>query len=228
MLRCVAMKKENLKRIVLTALFAAIAFLFTFIFKFKVSFLTFDLKDAVIAILSLVLGPLYGVLAVGIVAFLEFISISDTGPYGLIMNFISSATFSFAIGLIYKYKRTFAGAILAAVAAAFTTTAVMMVANYFITPLYMTGVSRSDVVALIPKLLLPFNLAKTTINSAATILIYKPVTSALRKVGLLNKKESVSKTYTVKSIVLYVVSLIIIVLAILFILFVLKGGFEIL
>ena len=37
---------------------------------------------------------------------------------------------------------------------------VMLLWNYLITPLYMTGFSRADVAALLPTLFLPFNLAK--------------------------------------------------------------------
>ena len=220
------MKSENLKKIVLTATFAAIAFLFTFIFKFKVGFLTFDFKDTIISVISLVLGPLYGLTAVALVTFLEFVSISDTGPYGLIMNFISSGAFALLIGGIYKYRRTFTGAILASVVSVLGVTAVMMCANLLITPYYM-GVSRSEVSAMIPTLLLPFNLAKTTVNAAATLLIYKPVTTALRRVGLVAKKENNVKMFNKKSVILYIVSAVVIILAVLFIIFVLNGGFEI-
>ncbi len=220
------MKNKNLKKIILTATFAAIAFLFTFIFKFKVGFLTFDFKDAVISVISLVFGPIYGLTAVGIVAFLEFVSISDTGPYGLIMNFISSGAFALIIGGIYKYRRTFSGAIIASITAALGVTAVMMAANLLITPYYM-GVTRGEVAAMIPTLLLPFNLAKTIINAAATLIIYKPVTTALRRVGLISKKENAVKFLNKKAIILYVVSAIVILLAVLFIIFVLNGGFKI-
>ena len=67
----------------------ALAYICVFILKFKVGFLTFDFKDAVISIISFLYGPLYGVFSAGIVAFMEFITISDTGAYGLIMNFLS-------------------------------------------------------------------------------------------------------------------------------------------
>ena len=36
----------------------------------------------------------------------------------------------------------------------------MLLWNYLITPLYMTGYSRADVAGLLPTLFLPFNLAK--------------------------------------------------------------------
>ncbi|MDD6478954.1 MAG: ECF transporter S component [Oscillospiraceae bacterium] len=219
------MKNENLKRIIIAAVFSAIAFLLTFVFKFKVMFLTFDFKDAVIAVVSLALGPLYGVASAALVAFLEFLSISDTGPYGLLMNFISSGTFAFVIGSIYKQKRTFSGAILSASVSALSVTAIMMVANYFITPLYM-GVSSADVAKMIPTLLLPFNLAKTVINAASTLIIYKPVTKALRRVGLMKKTETQQSSNKLKTVVLYIVSLAVIILTVLFIFFVLNGGFE--
>ena len=219
------MKNENLKKIIITAAFSAIAFLLTFVFKFKVMFLTFDFKDAVIAVVSLALGPLYGVASAALVAFLEFLSISDTGPYGLLMNFISSGTFAFVIGSIYKQKRTFSGAILSAIVTALSVTAIMMVANYFITPLYM-GVSSADVAKMIPTLLLPFNLAKTVINAATTLIIYKPVTKALKRVGLMKKTETQQSDNKLKTALLYIVSFAVIILTVLFIFFVLNGGFE--
>lgn len=219
------MKNESLKKAVITAVFAAIAFILTFIFRFKVSFLTFDFKDAVLAMVSLMYGPLYGIGAVAIVAFLEFLSVSDTGLYGLIMNFISSGTFALIFGIVYKYKRTFKGAILSVILSVIGVTSVMMVANYFITPYYM-GVSRNDVVALIPTLLLPFNLAKSVINSTATLILYKPVTNALKRMGVIKKSENPVHKYNKKSLVLFVVSAIVFIVAILFVLLYLGGGLE--
>jgi len=221
------MKNNNLNKIVITSVFAAIAFLLTFIFRFKVGFLTFDFKDAVLAMVSLMYGPLYGVVSAAVVAFLEFLSVSDTGLYGLIMNFISSATFTFMFGIVYKYKRTFYGAIASVILSVISVTLVMLIANYFITPYYM-GVSKSDVVALIPSLLLPFNLTKSVINSAATLILYKPVTNALRRVGVLKKREDGNGKITAKSVVLYTSALIIGIICVLLVLYILKGEFELL
>lgn len=219
------MKSENLKKAMITAVFAAIAFLLTFIFRFKVSFLTFDFKDAILAMVSLMYGPLYGISAVAVVTFLEFLSVSDTGLYGLIMNFISSGTFALVFGLVYKYKRTFKGAIASVISSIIAVTFVMMVANFFITPYYM-GVSRSDVVALIPSLLLPFNLAKSVINACATLILYKPVTNALKRVGVLKKKEDTVEKLSLKSVVLFAVAFCLGVAAILFLVLALGGAFE--
>ncbi len=217
---------QNLKKITVTALFCALAFLMTFIFRFKVSFLTFDLKDAIISIVSLLYGPIYGVTCAGVVAFLEFLSVSDTGVYGLIMNFISSSVFALSCGLVYKFQRSFYGAIFAVITAVISVTAVMMVANIFITPFYM-GVDRAEIIGLIPALLLPFNLCKSIINATAVLIIYKPVTNPLKKFGMISTTVPY-KSFGKKSVILILVSTVILLLAVLFIIFEMGGSFSLL
>lgn len=183
---------NNIKKMTVIAVLCAIAYLVSFIFPFKVSFLTFDLKDAIIAIASLMYGPLAGLISSIIVPFLEFITTSETGVYGFIMNFLSSAAFSVTAGFIYKYKRSFSGAIFAMLSAVLAVTAVMLLANLFITPYYIgmtdIGAARSAVVDMIPTLLLPFNLIKSVVNASLTLLIYKPVTAAFARMRLVEKK----------------------------------------
>ena len=77
------------------------------------------------------------------------------------------------------------GALLGMLASVVSMTAVMMVANLIITPFYM-GVSTSDVVQLIPTLLLPFNLTKGIFNASIVILIYKPDSKAIRLAGFVS------------------------------------------
>ena len=218
------MKKNNVKKITVTALFCALAFLMTFIFRFKVGFLTFDMKDAILSVISLLYGPIYGIASAGVVAVLELLSVSDTGLYGLIMNFISSATFALACGSVYKYKRSFSGAIIAVSVSVVSVTAVMMVANIFITPYYM-GVGTADVLALIPTMLLPFNLCKAIINATSLLIIYKPITNALKKTKLVPSSQT-SYKFSKKSALLVVVSLLILILAVLFIIFKMGGSFT--
>ena len=69
------------------------------------------------------------------------------------------------------------------------TTAVMLILNPFIVPLY-SGVTREIVVAMIPTVLLPFNFAKALLNSAVTIMLYKPVLAALSGAGMIKTKTA--------------------------------------
>ena len=221
------MKKTfDTKRLVVISMLCAIAYLCTFFFKFKVAFLTFDFKDAVIAVAALIYGPIYGLISAATVGFLEFVTISDTGVYGLIMNVLASATLALTCGSIYRYKRTFSGAILGACFSVVTVTAIMLLANIFITPFYMTGASRSDVIALIPKLLLPFKLCKSILNAAVTLLLYKPVTGALRRIGLMRTACAAEYRINLKTILLWVCTIVVIVLAVLFLMLDLQGSFE--
>ena len=216
-------KTEN-RKLTVTALFCAMAYLMTFIFHFRVSFLTFDLKDAVLAISALLFGPFYGLISAVTVAVVETLTFGgDTQIYGLIMNIISSGTFVVVCGSIYKYRRTFGGAITGLALSVVAVTAVMMIANIFITPVYM-GLPTKEIIKIIPKLLLPFNLCKSAINASAAAILYKPMTSALRKAKLLGGEKA--PRHTAKSMALVCVSLVIIVLSVLFLILYLEGAFS--
>ena len=210
------MKKEKLVKISVTGVFCALAFIMTAVLRFKVAHLSFDLKDTVIAIISLMFGPLYGVISAGIVAFLEFLSVSDTGFYGLIMNFLSSATFAFIVGIVYKFKRTFLGAIIGVAASVVGVCAVMCIANILITPLYIPTVDTKAVIAMIPTLLLPFNFCKALINASATVALYKPIRGVLKKARIGDFAKESPKTNNNRSVALFVVSIIIIAITVVF------------
>ncbi len=177
--------KIDTKKMVGMAVFSALAFAVTLVVRIPVSFLTFDAKDAVLTIAAFIYGPLSAVIMSLAVALIELVTVSDTAFYGALMNFASSAVFSGTAALVYKYRRTFNGAIAGIYSAVILTTAIMMPMNILITPLYM-GVPRSAVIDLIPPLLLPFNFAKSLMNGAIAMLIYKPIANTLRRARLLD------------------------------------------
>ena len=171
--------RKYLKKNVTVAVLCALALITTIVIRIPVAFLTLDLKDTIITLTALFFGPLAGVGSAIIVPTLELITISDTGIYGFIMNVFASVTFCLPVGLIYKYKRTLKGAVIGLVVSVFSMTACMMIANLFITP-YYTGMNMSGVAALIPTMLLPFNLVKATLNAALVLLLYKPLSRTLK------------------------------------------------
>ena len=180
-----AKRRENLLRMVIVAVFCALAYACQFVFRIHVSFLTFDAKDAVMAIGAMIFGPVWGVVMAFLVAFLESLTLSGTGVYGFIMNFASSAAFTALCAGVYKHKRTMVGAVLGLCTAVLGTTAWMMLLNLIVTPYYMTGGSVKAVAELIPTLLLPFNLTKSLMNAGLVLVLYKPVSLALKKAKIL-------------------------------------------
>ncbi len=208
-------RKYDIRKLTVIAMFSALAYVSMFVFHFPVYFLTFDPKDAVITIGAMFFGPLSGILMSAVVALAELATVSDTGPYGLIMNFISSATFSFVAPLVYKYRRKLSGAVIGLLCSVLAVTSVMMVANLLITPYYM-GVTVGEVLQLIPTLLLPFNLAKSLLNAGLVLLLYKPTTTALRAVKLIDKKatDTATKTKIKNTAVIALTALVIIAVSI--------------
>ena len=79
------------------AMFTAISFIAVLIGRIipnVAGFLSYDPKDAVIAIAGFLLGPMASVFITVIVSFIEMITISSTGPYGMIMNIVSTCAFT--------------------------------------------------------------------------------------------------------------------------------------
>jgi riboflavin transporter FmnP len=199
------------KKIASIAMLSALAFLARLIFKIPVSFLTFDIKDSIIALGGMIFGPISGVVIALLVSLIEMI-ISETGPIGFVMNFISSAAFAGTAALIYKFKRTFNGAIIGLFSAVGVTTAVMLIMNLLLTPIYQS-VPVSVVIDMLPTLFLPFNFAKTLLNASIVMLIYKPVVIALRKARILEGKPMDTK-FGKESVITIVVSAVSLIVAV--------------
>lgn len=209
------MKKVETKKIAISAMLTAVAFLVTFCTSmFKVSgFLSLDLKDAVLSMISLMYGPVYGIISVIVVSLVEFIAISTTGVYGLVMNILSSGVFALVCGLVYKFKRSFSGAILASGLTVVSVTGVMLLANIFITPLYFQMPTQA-VIDMLPTVLLPFNLCKAVLNASIMLLVYKPFTTALKKSGFVKTADNSAFKFNKKSVLLTVVSVLLILAAV--------------
>ncbi len=216
----------HLRRLCAISLFCALAYICVFLIRFKVSFLTFDLKDSVMAIGAMYFGPISAVLMPAIVSLIEFLTIgSDTGVYGLIMNFISSASFCLVSSVIYKFRKNISGAVIALTSAAIVMTGVMMAANLFVTPYYM-GVTMADVRGMIPALLFPFNLIKGVVNASVVMLLYKHFSKALKASGIISLTQSSSTGHSLSKkskIIIEVVSAVVLAVSLLVLFLALKA-----
>lgn len=177
-------KKFDVKRLVLLAVFVALAYTAVSLIRIPaVAFLSYEPKDVIIVMGGLILGPLASLIISFVTAVIEMITISDTGPIGCIMNLLSSACYACTAALVYKHKRTLVGAVTGLALGSVTMVAVMLLWNWLITPLYM-GVDRNAVVGMLVPVFLPFNAVKALLNSALVLCLYKPLITALRKARL--------------------------------------------
>ncbi len=187
--------KMSTKYMVTVAMFCAISFVAVLIGRLVpniAGFLSYDPKDAIVVIAGFILGPAASAVIALIVSFIEMLTISTTGPYGLLMNFISTCAFALPAAWFYKKSHSYKGAVIGlGIGVAFMALC-MVLWNYIVTPFYM-GVSREQVAAMLVPIFLPFNLVKGGINAGLTLLIYKPVVNALRKAKLVEPSKSGQK-----------------------------------
>ncbi len=213
---------SKVKKITTLGMLCAVAYVMMAVSRMLppiVLFLQYDPKDIIITLGGFIFGPLSSALISVVVSLVELVTVSDTGPIGLVMNIISTCTFACTAAIIYKKNRTLQGAVIGLIAGCVFMTAAMLLWNYAITPLYME-IPREEVKALLLPAFLPFNLIKGGLNAAFTLLIYKPVVSALRKAKLIEPAKTSAEKKALPNIAIAVVSVLIIatLIAVIFIL----------
>lgn len=184
-------RSMSTQKIVVAAMLCAISFVATLIGQLVppvAGFLSYDPKDAVVAIAGFIYGPMIAVMITVVESVVEMLTISSTGVYGLIMNVFSTCAFVLPASLLYKKMHNMKGAVIGLLLGMVAMTGCMLLWNYIITPFYM-GMPRSAVAAMLVPVFLPFNLIKSGINTGLTLVLYKPLVTTLRKANLLPKDE---------------------------------------
>jgi riboflavin transporter FmnP len=177
----------------------------------------------------MILGPGAGAVISLLVATLEQITVGDTGFWGWLMDFASTATFSVAAAYIYSKRRNISGVAIALASSVIATVTVMMLCNLLITPIYMK-VELKQVIELLPTLLLPFNLTKSVLNAGLVLALYKPLITACRAVKLVPQKENANgekkSFWSMRSLVFILIAIALISASIVYMIFGLGGHFE--
>lgn len=189
-------QKMSTKYMASVAMFTAVSFIAVLLAKVipnVAGFLSYEPKDAVILIASFIFGPMTGVIISVLVSFIEMITISTTGPYGFLMNVVSTCAFVVPAAWMYKKDHSQKGALIGLGLGVVLMVVAMLAWNYVITPFYM-GVPRETVAGMLATVFLPFNLVKGGINASLTLLLYKPVVGALRRTGLVEPTKSGQKS----------------------------------
>ena len=143
------MNNKRVNKITTIAMLVAITYAVMYVGRIPivpgVPFLKYDPSDVIVTLGGFIWGPLVTFIVSPIVAFIEMLTASETGPIGFLMNVIQTLSFAGTATLIYKKKRTLGGAVMSLAVATVVTTAVMLLWNYLITPLYMTYVTRAQI-----------------------------------------------------------------------------------
>jgi len=191
------MKSTSLRKNIMVALLAAIAFIIMFL-QFPLplfpTFLTIDLSDVPAIIGAIVYGPAAGIIIEAIKNLLHWLtSGSVTGvPVGEFANFLTGTVYILVSTWLFRKRKTFSSLISGMVAGTIVTAIVMSIANYFVifpSYAYFLGFpvdaavkmaqaanhSINDLFSLVVLGVLPFNIIKCIIISIIAIPIYARV-----------------------------------------------------
>ena len=188
---------KNMAKISILAVISMVLMIFDISTWFAPPFLKIDLGDLPALIGAFAMGPMAGILIQLVKNILHLlVEGSMTGGVGELSNFLVGSIFAYSAGFIYHRDKTFKTALIGLLIGVLAMTFFASLSNYFVVfPLYaklmpldqiieMTAAVNSRVVdykSLILYAIVPFNLLKGSIVSAATILIYKRISPILKK-----------------------------------------------
>jgi len=181
------------------SLLSAISFvlmLFEFPLGIFPEFLKIDLSDLPALIGGFALGPVAGVIIIGIKNVLHFLIKSQTGGVGELANFIVGAALVFPASLVYNHNKSRKNALVGMLIGIVSMGIAGALANYYILiPFYanfmpieaiidMSAAANAAIVdlkSLIIYAIIPFNMVKGIIITCMTLVIYKKISPLLHR-----------------------------------------------
>jgi riboflavin transporter len=165
------------RQLVTMALMCAIGALFAFVqipLLPAAPFLTYDPSLVPAMVCGFVFGPASGFVVGSIAAVIHGLILGEW--VGSLMNICATLFFVVPAALIYKRLRTFKGAIAGLAVGCVVATLGAILANCTLGVAFWYG-SLDAIVPLLLPAVVPFNIIKTILNSALTLLVYKPVSN---------------------------------------------------
>ena len=190
-------KNRNLRKLVGTAMLAAVAFVLQFLefpMPLSPSFAKFDLSDLPALIGAFAYGPLWGVVIEAVKNALHLFQ-TQTGGIGELANFLMGAALVFPAGLIYKKHKSRKTALIGCTVGSLCMGVMAALANYFILlPMFEIFMPMDEMIeafaAVIPFIhskldvvllnALPLNILKGLVVSLVTMLLYKRLSPILK------------------------------------------------
>jgi len=178
-------EKNNTAKIARLAMMTAVSAVLLLLIRIPfppAPFLVYDPADVPIYITAFAYGPVEGLIVTLIVCLLQAFGLGGDGLYGFLMHFVATGIVAVIIGMIYRRNKTKKTAVKALVTGVIVTVVVMCIMNIIVTPVYM-GAPREAVIAMIPTVIIPFNLLKAGLNAVFTFLLYKRISGLLHGSG---------------------------------------------
>lgn len=178
------MRSSAIRRTVQLGLLCAISIVLVYLIHFPIfpsaAYLEYDMADVPILIGSFLFGPFWGLLLTAAVSVLQWLLVSpQSGWVGALMHFFATGSCALIAGFVYRRKHTLRGAITGMLFGGLAQVLMMVPLNLIFT-VHFNGAPQSVVLALLPTVIIPFNLMKVGINGLLTFVLYKKAGKLLR------------------------------------------------
>lgn len=179
-------QRFSAKRLALMAVFVALAYAVSWleipIFP-AASFLKLDFGNVFILLISLLLGPVEGIIVCVLKECLRLIG-SSSGGVGELANMAVTSAYILLPSVVYRYRKGLKTVLPCLIAACFIGTGTALLANRWIMfPLYM-GEGATQAFHALWGYVLGFNLIKTASVGLLTVLLYKRLSNFLKKMKI--------------------------------------------
>ena len=191
-----ALKKFfSARRLVFIAIFIALSYAVSFLEiplpLFGASFLKLDFGNVFIVLVSFLLGPIEGILVCLCKEGLRCISSSSLCA-GEIANFLTTSAYLLFPSILYRYKKGLKSVLISLLISGIFATGISLACNRFIIfPVYaylfggsIFGMTVQEAFSLFWIGILLFNFIKTTLVGVFTILLYKRLSTFIKKLKI--------------------------------------------
>ena len=145
--------------------------------------LEYDAADVFIMLAGLLFGWLAGFEVLIVAAAIQALTVSaQSGWMGFIMHVVSTSAFVIVTCLMHKNVLRKPNHLpLCLILGCVVTIAIMIPANYIVTPMFIPAVTHEAIVKMFIPVIIPFNAIKVGINSLAVCVLYYALIPILRK-----------------------------------------------
>ncbi len=178
-------KNQTVIRTAIMAMLTAVSIVLVYFIHLPlipgVTFLEYDPADIPVLIGAMMLGPVSGIVILLAVCLIQALTVSAaSGWIGFIMHFVASSVLVLIPSLIYRKKKTTVSLIVGLILGVIAMTAVMIPLNLVFTGIFI-GTGVKAVASMLIPAIIPFNLAKASINAVVTFAVFTPIAKVLKK-----------------------------------------------
>lgn len=176
--------KISVRQMTIMAVFISLSVISIYIMRVPIipaaPFLEYELGDVPMILCGLIYGPQSGLIVAFVASLIQSITVSaSSGWIGLIMHVIATGSLIVISSIVYNKYKSIKSLIVGLLLGSLAMTLIMIPLNLIFTVCFL-GVPYNVVKGMIVPAILPFNLMKSIMNSAITLVLYNQLSKVVK------------------------------------------------